>query len=361
MLAPIDGSLNTHSPEGIRAKLVRWTCRTPVVWALERLTRRPGLTVIGYHRIGDPAESPYDPDVFDCSPEQLNQQISYLKSHFRVVELQEAQELISHPERLRHPHVLLTFDDGYLDNYEVAFPILRSNGVQGTFFLPTSFIGTDRLPWWDQVAFMVRNSRTNRIVLQHPWPVLIELSATDVVPAIRQILALYKAPGTTDVASFLNGLAETCGVDIPHAAVKRQVMNWTEAGELVRGGMALGSHTHRHELLAKLSPEEQFKELGQSRQILENRVGVQVNALAYPVGSRTSFSAATWEALDRTGYRTAFSYYGGVNRPGRIQRFDVVRLKVCRGLSFPSFRLGLATASVAGTKSLFRKRYSEWK
>src|SRR6267378_677809 len=147
MLATNDRSVNQHSPEGIRAKLVRWTARTGGVWVLEQLIRRPGLTVIGYHRVGDPTESHYDPDVFDCSPEQLNQQIAYLKSHFHVVELQEAQELISRPERLRHPHVLLTFDDGYLDNYEVAFPILRSNGIQGTFFLPTGFIGTDRLPW----------------------------------------------------------------------------------------------------------------------------------------------------------------------------------------------------------------------
>jgi peptidoglycan/xylan/chitin deacetylase (PgdA/CDA1 family) len=352
MLAPIDRSLNSRSPEGIRAKLVRWTCRTGSLWALERLIRRPGLTVVGYHRVGDPTESPYDPGVFDCSPDQLNQQITYLKSHFHVVELQEAQELISRPERLRHPHVLLTFDDGYLDNYEVAFPILRSNGVQGTFFLPTSFIGTDRLPWWDQVAFMVRTSRTNRIVLQYPWSVSIGLSAADVVPAIRQILALYKAPETTDAARFINGLAAACDVAIPHAAGKRQFMNWTEAAELVRGGMAFGSHTHRHELLAKLSPEEQFQELGESRQILENRLGIQVNALAYPVGSRTSFSAATWEALDRTGYRTAFSCYGGANLPGRIQQFDVVRLKVHRELSFPSFRFGLVATAVAGAKSL---------
>jgi peptidoglycan/xylan/chitin deacetylase (PgdA/CDA1 family) len=352
MLAPIDRSLNTHPPEGIRAKLMRWTCRTGGVWVLERLIRRPGLTVIGYHRIGDPAETPYDPAVFDCSPEQLNQQIEYLKFHFHVAELEEAQELISRPERLHHPHVLLTFDDGYLDNYEVAFPILKANGVQGTFFLATSFTGTDRLPWWDQVAFMVRNSRTNRIVLQYPRPVSIELSATDVAPAIRQILDLYKAPETMETARFLNNLAESCGVTIPQAAVKRQFMNWAEAAELVRGGMALGSHTHRHELLAKLSSEEQFQELGQSRQILEYRLGVQVNALAYPVGSRMSFSAATWEALDRTGYRIAFSSYGGVNLPERTQRFDVVRLKVHRELSFPSFRVGLVAAAVTGAKFL---------
>lgn len=361
MFALIDRGLNPHAPESVRAKLARWTCRTGGVWVLERLTRRPGLTVIGYHRVGDPAESPYDPGVFDCSPEQLSQEITYLRSHFHVTELQEAQELISHPERLRHPHVLLTFDDGYLDNYELAVPILKSHGVQGTFFLPTNFTGTDHLPWWDQVAFMVRNSQTNRIVLQYPWPVSIELSSTDIVLAIRQILALYKAPDTTDVAYFLDGLAAACGVPIPQAAVKRQFMDWAEAAELVRVGMAFGSHTHRHELLAKFPLEEQLQELGQSRQILENRLGIQINALAYPVGSRTSFSAATWEALERTGYRTAFSSYGGVNIPGRIQPFDVVRLKVHRELSLPTFRVGLTTAAMAGTKSFYRKGYSEWK
>lgn len=358
MIARIDRRLNRHSPEGMRAKLVRWACRTGAVWVLECLTRQPSLTVIGYHRVGDPAESPYDPGVFDCSPEQLNQQITYLKSRFHVVELQEAQELISRPERLRHPHVLLTFDDGYLDNYAVAVPILKSHGVQGTFFLPTSFTGTDRLPWWDQVAFMVRNAQTNLITLRYPRPVSIERSS-DCLLAIRQILALYKAPETTDAACFLNGVAEACGVAIPHVAVKRQLMNWREAGELVRGGMAFGSHTHRHELLAKLPLEEQLREFGQSKQILENRLGVQIDTLAYPVGSRTSFSAATWEALERTGYRTAFSAYGGVNVPGRIEPFDVMRVKVHRELSLPAFRVGLAAAATVGTKSHFRKCCSE--
>src|ERR1043166_4490896 len=55
--------------------------------------------------------------------------------------------------------VLLTFDDGYLDNYTLAFPVLRSHGVQAVFFLPTAFIGTAHLPLWDVIGYVVRQTR----------------------------------------------------------------------------------------------------------------------------------------------------------------------------------------------------------
>jgi peptidoglycan/xylan/chitin deacetylase (PgdA/CDA1 family) len=341
----------TEIPEGTRAKLARWTCRTGGIRVLERLAKRPSLTVIAYHRIGHPGESPYNHAVFDCEPEQLDEQLSYLTAHYQVAALEEAQEFISHPEKLRHPHVLITFDDGYLDNYQVAFPILKSHGVQGTFFLATGFVGTDSVPWWDQVSFMVRASNRSSIILEYPRSISIERPSDDLRSVIRSIVGLYKSPETTDTRRFLLGLEQACGVSIPHSAVERQFMNWQEAAEMARAGMAIGSHTHRHELLAKLSPEEQFKEVDQSRRMIEDRLRVHVDSIAYPVGSRTSFSAATWEALERAGYRTAFSYYGGANLPKQIRRFDVLRIGVYRELSFSGFRVGLSTAAVTGLKS----------
>jgi peptidoglycan/xylan/chitin deacetylase (PgdA/CDA1 family) len=61
---------------------------------------------------------------------------------------------------LRDTRVLLTFDDGCRDNYDLAFPILRSHGVQGVFFLPTAFIGTDAIAWWDEIANLIQRATT---------------------------------------------------------------------------------------------------------------------------------------------------------------------------------------------------------
>jgi peptidoglycan/xylan/chitin deacetylase (PgdA/CDA1 family) len=72
--------------------------------------------------------------------------------------------------------------------------------------------------------------------------------------------------------------------------------------------MAFGSDTYTHELLARLAAARQNEELRHSREILRSRLSVTTDALAYPVGSRTSFSDATKDALKTAGYRIAFSY-----------------------------------------------------
>jgi peptidoglycan/xylan/chitin deacetylase (PgdA/CDA1 family) len=111
--------------------------------------------------------------------------------------------------------------------------------------------------------------------------------------------------------------------------------------------MGIGSHTHRHELLAKLTPEEQLEECLRSRAVIKEKLGVTVDALAYPVGSRESFSEVTLRCLREAGYRTAFSYYGGVNVPPSVAPFDVARIPVDRS-SLPLYRLRVGLAAVTG-------------
>ena len=113
--------------------------------------------------------------------------------------------------------------------------------------------------------------------------------------------------------------------------------------------MAIGSHTHTHELLAKLTPEAQYEELRRSRDLLQENLGITVRSLAFPVGSRTSFSAATREALQQTGYRLAFSYYGGVNFPGTLDPYNLLRLGVERSTPPELFRLR-TTLAAAGRR-----------
>ena len=66
--------------------------------------------------------------------------------------------------------MLITFDDGYRDNYTLAFPILRKHGVQAVFFLPTAFIGTGKLPWWDVIAYIIKHSVKKHIHIEYPEP-----------------------------------------------------------------------------------------------------------------------------------------------------------------------------------------------
>jgi peptidoglycan/xylan/chitin deacetylase (PgdA/CDA1 family) len=142
------GGLNFRGKRELLARGLLWSGAS---FLLSRLPARDSLLVLNYHRIGNPDDDLFDPGVFEATADQFNDQISHLKRRVSLVTLEEALAFIDGTikEKTRRCRVLITFDDGYLDNYEIAYPILRSHGAQGVFFLVTSMVGSCQVPWWD--------------------------------------------------------------------------------------------------------------------------------------------------------------------------------------------------------------------
>jgi peptidoglycan/xylan/chitin deacetylase (PgdA/CDA1 family) len=318
--------------------------------ALEAMPRRPCLIVLNYHRIANPDSCPYDRGVIDATPAQFDEQIGWLKRHYRITSLDEVCTLSTNPRELKRCLVLLSFDDGYRDGADVVLPILRSYGLRAVFFLPTALVGTSRVPWWDQIAFAIRRSTRDRICLRYPRDVEIPLSPGDRESAIRRVLRMYKEDATRDQGRFLAMVEDASGVELPKTAPERLFLDWSEAALLAREGMAVGSHSHSSELLAKGTAAQQLEECETSRDVLRSKLDLQPVAFAYPVGSRASFSPTTQHCLREAGYKVAFSYYGGVNTPRALQPFDLKRIPVDRDESMAEYRLRLALAAAMGTQ-----------
>jgi peptidoglycan/xylan/chitin deacetylase (PgdA/CDA1 family) len=320
---------------------------TGATWLLEHIPHRPVLMVLNYHRIGDKDATEYDPGLFSCTAEEFDWQIGYLKSRFRMTTLDEVAGLLSGADRLSEPRVLITFDDGYIDNFQLAYPILRRHEVQGVFFLPTSFAGTGRVPWWDEIAYIVKHSRRTHFHLQYPQPQDFDLAAEGISRPLMDVLRLYKLPAMRDPGRFVEQLEQACDSARPGAGAQRCFLDWNEAREMQQGGMAFGSHTHNHEILSKLPAAGQLEELRLSREILERELGRPIDTLAYPVGARDTFSAETIELLREAKYRAAFSFYTGFNPAGSIAPFDIRRCGVDQQ-SRKRLRLQTALGSRAG-------------
>ncbi|MCC6538387.1 MAG: polysaccharide deacetylase family protein [Bryobacterales bacterium] len=325
-----------------------WSGAAPVI---SRLPGTESLLILNYHRIGNAQEDQYDPGVFSGTAEQLDAQVAFLKRCVRVVTLEEAVAWTQGKADARGGpcRALITFDDGYLDNYQLAFPVLRSHGVQGLFFLCSGIVGSGHVPFWDYTAFVVKSARRRRFQLRYPVAQDVDIDATGLTLALRQVLNLYKRPDNTDGARFLAELAEACQGDTPGGA-ERRFLNWEEAREMLAGGMALGSHTHSHPVLSQLGVDAQREELVRSRAVLEKNLGATIDTLAYPVGGQTSFTEDTQRLAAEAGYRAAFSYYGGTNRPGRVTPFNLKRVGVGEQ-SFDRFRVAV---------SMHRWRASFW-
>jgi peptidoglycan/xylan/chitin deacetylase (PgdA/CDA1 family) len=100
-------------------------------------------------------------------------------------------------------------------------------------------------------------------------------------------------------------------------------------------------------VLSQLQPEHQRQELAESRALLTEQLGIQVDTLAYPVGNAASFSDQTQRLARELGYRTAFSFYGGTNLPGMTPPFDVKRVGVGYQ-SWPRYRVQASMCRLTG-------------
>jgi peptidoglycan/xylan/chitin deacetylase (PgdA/CDA1 family) len=281
------------------------------LWALEHLVRRDCLLILNYHRIGDPSSTDFDSGVFSATAEEFRAQIVYLRNIFTIITLDEAVELASHWTPCHRPRLLITFDDGYSDNYSIAFPILRSLSVPAAFFIVSSNVGNPAVPWWDRIAWWVRHTGRPFIRLNYPAAHEFQLSSGRRGDTIRALLRLFKSPATGEPDRFLAELELACEPTEPLPSAKGLFIDTKQAREMIQGGMGFGSHTHTHRMLAKLSSDVQLAELTQSREILSQAFGIDITALAYPVGGLNAFSETTQALLPKAGYRAAFSFYGG--------------------------------------------------
>ena len=308
---------------------------------LEACPRRNTVIALNYHRIGDWLDTQYDEEVFSADEENFAAQLRLLKRMTTVVSLDEALDLLLRAKPFRGTVTLITFDDGYLDNYQRAFPLLRNAGLPATFFLVTSFIGSNVVPWWDQLAGLVRGSELSQVHIDYPYPKSLRLGTGRRAIAIKQANRLYRS--SPDSVKFLEhlqvALKSSNGI-----SQKRRFLNWSEAREMANQGMDIGVQTHTHCWLSRLSLEEQVRELETSRHLLEDGLKRRIDVMAYPYGAKDSFNSDSFLALKKTGYRAAFSYYGGLNVAGKLNPFNLMRFGVDRTITPARYRLRLATA-----------------
>jgi peptidoglycan/xylan/chitin deacetylase (PgdA/CDA1 family) len=310
-------------PIGKRELLANVLQGTGANFVLARTRVWHGLTVLNYHRIGEPGESVFDPGLFSATAEQFAAQVRFLTRNFDVIGIRE----LSGWEQRRGRFVMITFDDGYLDNYESAYPILRADGAPGVFFLTSGFLDDDRVAWWDEISWMLRTSRRDRIAA-NPWTIgELRLSATDLQRTLDRLLRIYKSLPGRRTSEFLTFLADGLGTGRCPAG-QGQWMTWSLVREMQMHGMEFGGHKCTHPVLANLTRGEQEQEVRECRTRIETELGRPISAFSYPVGQRDSFNATTQACLREVGYRWAFSYYGGFNRGSSVNPFDLRRVAI---------------------------------
>src|SRR5690606_9707029 len=118
------------------------------------------LVILNYHRIraSDGTVSPFDEGVFGPTQEILHEHLHWLKTNSSIISEPELIDHVTKKRRLPGSAVMITFDDGYRDNADLAMPVLEDLKVPATFFISTRAIESRELGWWDAIAYAIKQS-----------------------------------------------------------------------------------------------------------------------------------------------------------------------------------------------------------
>ncbi len=311
------------------------------------------LIILNYHRVYEgELRTSFDETLFGLSIASFHQQMLWLKEK-KAVFLSE-DELIYYQQRKKKipkRSVLITFDDGYKDNFTLVYPVLRSLHIPAIYFIPAGPIRDRTLGWWDIISFFIKKTKKKAISVKGREFSLQNGGGKK--KAIFHLLRLMKTEPYSRTQDLLEVLSAECGVEFPsYDEQDVELMNWEDIREVLNNNIAIGSHTVSHRVLATLDKDEQFEELSSSKKLLEDMLNLgNIRSFSYPVGDYTSFSEKTKELASKTGYEIAFSFKTGVNYQYIKDPFDIRRIEP--PVDFHAFKATIIAPRIFSIRSDF--------
>jgi peptidoglycan/xylan/chitin deacetylase (PgdA/CDA1 family) len=280
-----------------------------VVSLLLGVPRTRRLSVLAYHRVlpeRDPLLSG------EPSAVEFEHRMRWVRANFGVLALGEAVRALRE-DRLPPRALCITFDDGYADNYRIAFPILRRLGLPATFFLATGFLDGGCM-FNDVVIEAVRRAGGADLDLADLGLGLHPLGSEERrARAIATNLGRQKYFELERRHRVAVEIARRAGACVPSDLM----MTSQQVRALHAGGMEVGAHTVTHPILAEIPAERARDEIAASRARLEEITGAPVRLFAYPNGKPVrDYRREHAELARELGFEAAVSTAWGAARPG---------------------------------------------
>ncbi len=309
--------------------------------------RPPGLYCFNFHRVGNDDGSAFHPNLYSCTESRFAEIVAFLRANFEMISVERVVDLVESNELPDRRYGLITFDDGYIDNYEVAYQVLHRAGCPAVFFLPTDFIDGREVPWWDRIAWRVAQLGNGELRIPGSDEV-VRIRHADLKGSIRKVLRVVKdSPGIPMREKVISIEAQVDCPDIMDSG-SPLFISWDQVREMRLGGMCFGSHSRSHRILSHLSEPEQLIELSESKRALEVELGETVDALAYPIGGLETYTDATKRAAEVCGFKVAFNFRGGMNPNPATNRYEIQRITIDGNMSVDEVRRAAAYAVLEG-------------
>ena len=245
--------------------------------------------IVGYHRVVDHlnGEDEVVLPAMEISVAMLEKHLDWLGKHFEIVSLTDLPDRRARSK----PLAAVTFDDGYSDVFHHGFPLLKRKGIPAGIFVVSDLVGTTELPLHERLYELLATR----------WPsmsarALVPRNIQDPFAATRYVLQRFRHD---DIVRYVNSVSAD-----REAPANLRPLTWEMLSAMRDAGMTIGSHTRSHAFLTNETRERVWQEVHDSRTVLHEKLGIDVNSFAYPGGC---FNPQVVDAVHSAGYRLAFT------------------------------------------------------
>lgn len=298
---------------------------------LRKLKRVPNdsLLIFAYHRVVADLAKAENESIYGLviSTETFREHCRMLRENFDIISIEEAEKFLEGNFSSKRPKAVITFDDGYLDNYEEAFPVLRQMNLPATIFLPTQMIGQSEPLAHDKAFWLVKKGFEKKISIQNCFinagingDLTREINKDgDMLSVTDKIVYLPATQRDAVIAELEKNLS------IKNYPKEYDLLDWEMVREMSRNQISFGVHSASHTVLTLENETEFEREINESKKTLEEKLGREIISFAYPNGK---FNGKVRRHVVKSGYKLAVSTETHANRRGG-DSFTLGRISFC--------------------------------
>lgn len=295
------------------------------------------VTILMYHGVSEAPLPFYNWTVVDKL--SFQSQMKYLKRNFEVVPLSSLPGMIARPVSGK-PLAVVTFDDGYQNNFDVAYPVLCEEKVPATIFLTTGLVDTNSTTWTCRLHDAVENTDAKSL----KWN--SSVYSLDTVDARQNAISIIKTHlkriSHHEALECVRDILVRLGVDpnkkFGTGSPYRMLSSVSIRAMLSSGLVEFGGHTSTHPILSRLSAKDQEREIGDCVEAVSRLSGAGCSTFAYPNGSPEDYNNDSVRILRDLGVTTAVTTIEGYNT-GKTPMLELRRSGVGAGDSMAQFKI----------------------
>jgi len=277
---------------------------------------------------------PFDDDLISASKNNFYKQMKYVAKHYKVINFKQLHQYLEGNKSFPEKTLIITFDDGYIDNYQVAYPILAELKLTAVMFVTAGYIGTDKIFWWDKIAYIIKNTSKSQILIEKPFKQEIRIKdQTSRVEVSRFLIKQAKKLSDAEKGEFIIHLSDITNVRIDNLKHK-YTMDWEQLKELSSNGYEIGSHSINHPIFSNITKEQIAHEVKESKTIIETKLGTNVITFGAPgrgilnPNQKKQFEDILEEQVREAGYLFSTHYKWGLVSEKEFDPLKISRIGI---------------------------------